>query len=133
VIAISSHVEDCAAGIVLPRQAGELPSVHPGPRLMSVTKARVRSVAPSTLIPSSPDAALRTPKPSSLKVLSSISRGASIKRVPWTILTVNGRDYRKWELARSATLPVVGDRAVGGWWRYRVAANGGGGPLARLF
>jgi len=29
---------------------------------MSVTKARVRSVAPSSLIPSSPDAALRTPK-----------------------------------------------------------------------
>ena len=115
---------------MLPRQAGELPSVHPGPRLMSVTKARVRSVAPSTLIPSSPDAALRTPKPSSLKVLSSISRGASIKRVPWTILTVNGRDYRKWELARSATLPVVGtarwvvggdtasqQMAVAGHWR----------------
>lgn len=118
---------------MLPRQAGELPSVHPGPRLMSVTKARVRSVAPSSLIPSSPDAALRTPKPSSLKVFSSISRGASIKRVLWTILAVNGRDCRKWELARSAKLPVVGDRAVGWLVAIPRRSNGGGEPLARLF
>jgi hypothetical protein len=49
------------------------------------------------------------------------------------ILTVNGRDYRKWELARSATLPVVGDRAVGWLVAIPRRSNGGGEPLARLF
>jgi len=76
--AIAGDVEDPAAPIMLACETGERPAVLlVRPRLMSVMRARGSGAPPSRSAASSPDAALTTPYPASIKVSSSISRRRS--------------------------------------------------------